>query len=263
MPSRWLYVKSRIVGTPIGVFASAMRSALDVRRRWKYPELWEIHLSERQLEPVLRKLLRHDSNAIDIGCHIGSFLCEIVRLAPDGRHVAFEASPTKAGWLRARYALSVEIVDKAVSDVHGLAVFEEDDRRPGYSRLSGAAGISNGGVRSYEVGTCRIDDVLAGKHRVDLIKLDIEGAELSALKGAEQVIKRHKPALIFECGSEYALEGSPGYRRELYDFITQRLGYDILTFSDFLFVKGPLGFDEFRRCGLYPFRAFNFVGMPR
>jgi hypothetical protein len=29
-----------------------------------------------------------------------------------------------------------------------------------------------------------------------------------------------------------------------------------------VFGKGKIGLDEFRRCGLYPFRAFNFIAVP-
>ena len=45
--------------------------------------------------------------------------------------------------------------------------------------------------------------------------------------------------------------------------ITQDLGYDIFSFTDFLFDKGEMTYDEFRKCGLYPFRALNFVAVPR
>ena len=40
-------------------------------------------------------------------------------------------------------------------------------------------------------------------------------------------------------------------------------GYDIFCFGDFLFNKGNMAFDEFRKCGLYPFRAFNFISLPK
>ena len=33
------------------------------------------------------------------------------------------------------------------------------------------------------------------------------------------------------------------------------------TFTDFLYEKGPMSFLEFRKCGLYPFRAFNFIAI--
>ena len=49
---------------------------------------------------------------------------------------------------------------------------------------------------------------------------------------------------------------------DLYEFITGDLGYNIFTFEDFLFDKGEMSANEFRKCGLYPFRAFNFVALP-
>jgi hypothetical protein len=49
----------------------------------------------------------------------------------------------------------------------------------------------------------------------------------------------------------------------LFDHITGVMNYDVFTFGDFLHDKGPLGFDEFRKCGIYPFRAFNFVALPQ
>lgn len=44
--------------------------------------------------------------------------------------------------------------------------------------------------------TCRLDDNLAGK--VDHIKLDIEGAELGALKGAQRILREYHPRLVVE-----------------------------------------------------------------
>jgi hypothetical protein len=45
--------------------------------------------------------------------------------------------------------------------------------------------------------------------------------------------------------------------------ITNDFGYGVYAYGDFLFDKGPLTPDEFRKTGLYPFRAFNFVALPR
>jgi hypothetical protein len=50
---------------------------------------------------------------------------------------------------------------------------------------------------SLEITTVSIDDFVHERNlpRVDFIKMDIEGAELSALKGAEKTIRAHKPRL--------------------------------------------------------------------
>ena len=46
----------------------------------------------------------------------------------------------------------------------------------------------------FEVEGCSIDNILHGS-RVDFIKMDIEGAELNALRGAEKSIRRYHPSL--------------------------------------------------------------------
>ncbi len=226
--------------------------------RHKHPELWELHLESRRVPDVLQRLLGPKSNAVDVGCHIGSFLSLLCKYAPAGRHIAFEASPTKSGWLRSRFP-AVEVHARAVADVAGTAMFQEDTARPGFSRLGNVAGE---GRNLMEVPVCRLDDVLADRADIALIKLDIEGAELSALRGARNVISRSRPAIIFECGSKYFLDDEKLSSRDLYDFITGQLGYRVFGMADFLYGKGAMEFDEFRKYGIYPFRGFNFVALP-
>jgi FkbM family methyltransferase len=254
MPSNILYFKSRLVGTKMGALAEKIRWLAGGLHRYKHPELREMHMEERRFPIVLKRLLREDSNVVDVGCHIGSFLSLAIALAPRGSHMAFEASPVKAAWLEAKFP-QVKIMSRAVSDHAGVVQFQEDIKRPGYSRI----GI---GLGALEVQACTLDEILTDR-RVDLIKLDIEGAELLALRGAERTINRNRPFLIFECGSEYSLDDLGISRRDLYVFVTEKLGYQIFSFSDFLFDKGDLTYSEFLKCGLYPFRAFNFVGLPK
>ncbi|MFX7071531.1 hypothetical protein ABTI09_19765, partial [Acinetobacter baumannii] len=65
---------------------------------------------------------------------------------------------------------------------------------------------------------------------------------------------------VFECG---AVTNEGLDRAALFDHLTSVMTYDVFTFGDFLYRKGPLSADEFRKCGIYPFRAFNFVALPR
>ena len=250
-----LLFKSIVLRTALGTPAARLRWPLGAAQRFRHPELWELYLEERRLPVVLSKLLAHDSCAVDVGAHVGSFLKLLLKYAPEGQHSAFEASPTKARWLQTGFP-KVKVFPVAVSSTSGVAVFHEDYARPGFSSLSGD-NHSTSSV-SYEVQTQTLDEALGDVNRLDLIKLDIEGAELDALHGAVGLIERFRPGIIFECGTEYQSS-----RSDLFDFLTKKLGYNIFNFTDFLFDKGEMSFDEFRKCGIYPFRGFNFIARPR
>jgi FkbM family methyltransferase len=255
-----LLLKSLIVRTPLAEFAKKLRWLIQGRHRRKHPELWEMYLEEQRMPLVLGKVLKKDSCCVDVGGHIGSFTKLLNLYAPRGQHVVFEASPTKSHWLRKRFP-NVTVFSYAVADKGGNAVFEEDCANPGYSALRSSTTSKVVNSVLYEVPTCRLDDVLAELNRVDLIKLDIEGGELAALRGSAELIERFKPTIIFECGSEYGLAAGAFSRLDLYNFITKDLGYKIFGLADFLYDKGEMSYDEFRKCGLYPFRGFNFVAL--
>lgn len=247
-----LRLKSAVIASPLEPLAKSLQWAMGTGHRLRHPEMWELWNEGRLLPLVLKRQLTPSSNVLDVGCHIGSFLSLALKCAPHGQHTAIEAVPTKAEWLRRKFP-SVRIEQVAVADRDGSATFEEDLDRPGYSRLM-ASLPSNGNVKHYPVRLATLDN-LALPSRIDLVKMDIEGGELAALKGGEEFFKTRRPLLIFECGAE----ANPGMdRRALFDQL-QTMGYQIHTFADFHFSKGPLGFDEFRKCGIYPFRAFNFI----
>lgn len=249
-----LRLKSLLVGSPIETLAQEFRWLASFPNRHKHPELWEVYLEERRLPLVLRKLLKTNSDVVDVGCHIGSFLSLLRTVAPRGKHIGIEASKIKGEWLRSKFP-TMEIHNVAVGDTPGRATFEENVSLPGYSRL--LSDQKQAGNIYYDVEVRRLDDLLTRK--MDLLKLDIEGGELAALKGATAILDTWRPPILFEWGSEYVPD-KPS-RTELFDFLSKRR-YGIYSFGDFLFEKGPMGFDEFRRCGLYPFRAFNFLAIP-
>jgi FkbM family methyltransferase len=226
------------------------------RNRSAHPELAELFLEERRVSEILSRLLTRSSNVLDVGCHIGSFISIASRVASDGYHVAIEASPSKAAMLRRRFPL-VRIEQTAISDSVGMASFEENINKPGFSRLEGGH-PSACPVNRYEVNVTTLDTLRLP--RIDFMKIDIEGEELAALRGGMKFIERDRPTILFECGAD-TNEGLD--RRALFDHLTGVMRYDIFTFSDFLYNKGPLGFDEFRKCGVYPFRAFNFLALAR
>lgn len=255
--SAMLRLKSALVASPLEGVAKSLQWAAGIPFRSSHPELTELFLEETRLPEVLRRLLTKSSNVLDIGCHLGSFLSLARRLAPAGHHVAIEASPTKAAWLARKFP-DVKVEQIAISDQSGTAIFEENIRNPGFSRLQGGCPSADP-VNRYAVAVTTLD-ALDIQHRIDFVKIDIEGTELAAFRGGPEFIAANRPNILFECGAD-ANAGLD--RRSLFDHVADVMAYDIFTFGDFLHNKGPLGFDEFRKCGIYPFQAFNFVALPR
>lgn len=91
--------------------------------------------------------------------------------------------------LNPHYEKNITLVDKAVWETSGVDL-SFDDRGPA-SRV-GELGQYQGNTQ-----TLSIDDLVASENlsHVDFIKMDIEGAELYALKGASETIRRFKPKL--------------------------------------------------------------------
>lgn len=251
-----LLVKSKMVGTPVEGIARRLRTFANLPQRIKHPELWELYLEDDRLSQILQKLLKPTSCGIDVGSHIGSFLSLLLSYSPYGTHVAVEPSVTKSEWLKRKFP-SATILQIALSDVPGVFLFEENLDRPGYSRLQGD--VVQDHVIRYNVETRRLDDIAVA--RVDLLKLDVEGGELKALCGGKALIDGWRPSILFECGPVSSI--TQVERCNLFQFINQDLRYDVFTFGDYLFQKGPLTIEEFRKCGIYPFRAFNYLALPK
>jgi len=91
--------------------------------------------------------------------------------------------------LNPQYEGKISLVDKAVWEKSAIDL-SFVDRGP-------ASQVAAAGVHTGVTQTLSIDDLVKEKRlsKVDFIKMDIEGAELSALNGAEDTIRKHKPKL--------------------------------------------------------------------
>ena len=154
----------------------------------------------RQISLLLAFLLAQDSNCVDVGCHEGAFLREVLRLAPHGEHKAFEPLPHLASNLRAEFP-SVEVHEVALSSEAGTASFVHVVDLPGYSGLRKRTYPGEQSLEEVAVTTARLDDVLPQGYTPDLIKVDVEGAEELVLRGAIETLRRARPVVIFEHGA--------------------------------------------------------------
>jgi FkbM family methyltransferase len=253
-----LWWKHLLVRTPFEGLAKRLRYIAAIPRRLRHPELAEIYAEPRRIEAAMRRLITLDANCIDVGCHIGSTLSLIVKLAPQGKHTAFEPLPQKAAWLRRKFP-EVDVRQMALSNVAGTVDFTENLDRPGFSGLRQSVG-SRDRVRHLAVACDRLDHVLHPDYRVDFLKLDVEGAEQLVLEGASAVLRRNRPAIVFESGpggaDQFGLT-----RHGLYSLLVDRFAYHVYFLKGFLEGKDPIDWETFDAAHRYPFNAFNYVAI--
>jgi FkbM family methyltransferase len=211
-------------------------------------------IDRRNLGLLLAFCLRADSNCVDVGAHAGAVLREIVRRAPQGRHVAYEPLPHLAERLAAAYP-GVDVRNAAVSDEEGEFDFFHVVSEPEGSGLKPRDWEARAEVVRLRVPVERLDSALGDGYVPDLIKIDVEGAEGQVIAGGLETIARHKPIVVFEHG----LGGSDHYGntpQRVYDLLVGEAGLRIFDLDG----VGPYSAMQFEAVFTQP--IWNFVARP-
>jgi FkbM family methyltransferase len=153
---------------------------------------------------VLMAIAKHCEIVFDIGANVGWYALNIGRALPANAHVyAFEPIPRTFAVLARNVALNDLNNVTPLPFGLGEASDDVDFFIPGVTGSVAASqrklfeSQSNERVRAT---ITRLDDVTRqlGINRLDLIKCDIEGGELSMLRGGMETIRRFKPAIFLE-----------------------------------------------------------------
>jgi FkbM family methyltransferase len=176
-------------------------------RLWKR----DVVATDPLLVDLASELVARDSCVWDIGANVGLFAFSSAHLAGRAGFVlAVEADPWLAVLLRrtaselAPDKASVEVLEVAVAGSSGTAVFSLARRSRAANHLRGVGGSSQaGGVRSeVEVQTRSLDDLLASRRAPDVVKIDVEGAEVLCLRGASRLLHEVRPVILCEVAAE-------------------------------------------------------------
>src|SRR5579862_360717 len=185
------------------LFPSGMPVALSSGQTVRlHPRLFGIvkpEIYETQLAQFFVSLVRPGALVLDLGAHVGLHSLLLSRLVgSNGRVVAVEPSPANV-WLLKRHLAwnrcrNVEVTNAAVGSCEDQVRFSFwPDPTSGHAFENSLAGADRGEITKVRMTT--IDRICAGCNP-DLIKMDIEGAELLALRGAQETLARAAPLLV-------------------------------------------------------------------
>jgi FkbM family methyltransferase len=217
-----------------------------------YPGVRRIEDEESALIAVLAAALSAEGSYVDVGSNRGQVLTEAVRLAPGGHHVAFEPIPALASELRARFP-QVDCRELALGARRERASFCYFTELDGWSGLRRNPVVSDeqGHPHYIEVEVSTLDEELAGA-RPELLKIDVEGAELGVLEGARELLERARPVVVFEhVAQASALYGHAP--EAIWDLFTQAC-YRITTITG----AGPVTRERFAAGG----EVVNWLATP-
>jgi FkbM family methyltransferase len=157
-------------------------------------------IDNEHLRLLLAFSLSADSNCIDVGSHRGEVLREMVRLAPLGKHIAYEPVPASHAQLVSDFP-GVDVRQAAASNVNGEAEFTLVRDLTSYSGLLERKYPRAVDLEKITVRTETLDSGLAADYVPRLIKIDVEGAERLVLEGAVATLRRNRPIVWFEHGA--------------------------------------------------------------
>lgn len=222
-PLRWLLnrlvrERNRLVIVPVGGPLAGHRMMLD----WKTHKAFVFGVYERDVVHAIRTTVQPGSLVADVGAHIGYHTLVLRKMVgPNGRVVAFEPWPDVAAVLRRNCTLNgysdIVVNQVAVGDRTGFLIMTRTDDDP----LTSTSRVAlNGGI---SVPMVALDDYFSPAEPLAFAKVDVEGAEISVLRGMRRILTEHRPGLVvavhgYRPGHEVEqLLASHGYRTRVVD----------------------------------------------
>lgn len=189
---------------PDGLAVVGMRDGtamtVDGRSSTERDVYWTGDYADREIRELAR-MLPPDPVVLDVGANIGFFTVGLAHAA-GARVYAFEPMPRNVERLRENvdgngFAARVVVTQTALGDAPGELWLAPE---PGGASTGNAGPSSPDAAGAVRVRVRTLDHVAAdlGIQRCDLVKVDVEGAELAVLRGGAELLRRSRPLIYVE-----------------------------------------------------------------
>jgi FkbM family methyltransferase len=220
--SRWY--ASRYPENSVVKIRHGQAAGLFWRRHHRYVNGYWIGHYELPIQEALKRELKPGHTFFDFGAHAGFFTLVAARLVgPDGHCIAFEPLPENCASIREQIEMNslcpCSVVNEAISDSVGSAFFSFSTTALSTAHL----GESRPRERQTVVKVTTVDGACIRFGKPDFIKMDIEGAEVQALKAASHALRHLRPGWLIELhGPECEREVRALLREARYGFFDLR-----------------------------------------
>lgn len=166
----------------------------------------------RSLKRLASQFGRPQTCAIDVGANSGLYSGMLAQYFP--LVIAIEPNPHCVTYLQSVLPEKCKVIQCAASDTAGTTVLRvpiaggaSETTRGTIAEKNRFSDLKIDGVDEVQVKTGKLDDLIASEipdgSRISLVKIDVEGHEFTTLKGAKELLTRHRPALYIELESRH------------------------------------------------------------
>lgn len=164
-------------------------------------------IGEPEVQQALLDHLRPGMTFYDLGANIGFFSLMAARLVgPNGRVISFEADPEIAIRLRENLSQNrlthAHLEQKAIWSETTTVSFARVDPNTSPDRGLGHVSADSSGSNSITVEAVSLDHFVASHPAPDVLKCDVEGAEVAVFQGATNLLLTKRPILLVEMHSQ-------------------------------------------------------------
>jgi FkbM family methyltransferase len=218
-------------------------------------ELFFGELNEISLEIFYTEFVKKGDYVIDCGANVGRHTFQLSELVEEsGKVAAIEPIPSLANNLRGRD--NIEVFEVALGAEEKSETFKYVPELPGWSGLKERTDLSSSYVvDDITVAVRKLDTLLKDRTgHIKFIKMDLEGGEFDAMRGAKNLLLLDRPVVVFENSLNYSAK-LYGYSEEDFNSFFKLIDYELLDFFG-----NPIGTFDFDANQPQP---WQFVAFPR
>jgi FkbM family methyltransferase len=227
---------------------AAMRALLEWQADWK-------------TDAIARILGARPGDFIDVGANVGQTLLDFLSASVPSTYVGFEpnlvCSEHLSRLIASNRIANSRVIPAALGDRTGIATLYRGSDVDAGATLLGALRPGYP-VETTEACVFRLDDLgeIVSQESISLIKIDVEGGELEALRGMTATIGRHRPWILCEVlDRDLRAESGPHEQRRV-DLmkLIHDIGYSVFRIAH---SDGGTTINDLEKIDAFPAQAWN------